>query len=56
MNLCSDGHQEICHEGNTCPLCEAISEHKGMDEANEDKINELKNKIDDLEQQISQSS
>ena len=21
MNLCSDGHEEICYEGRDCPLC-----------------------------------
>ena len=21
MDLCSDGHEEICYEGRNCPLC-----------------------------------
>jgi len=24
MNLCSEGHEEICYEARTCPLCETI--------------------------------
>lgn len=26
MNLCDDGHQEICYEGRKCPLCEYIED------------------------------
>ena len=21
MNLCSDGHDEVCYEGRDCPMC-----------------------------------
>lgn len=26
MNLCSDGHDEICYTGRKCPACELIKE------------------------------
>ena len=27
MNLCSDGHTEICHEERSCPFCESIKDN-----------------------------
>ena len=29
MNLCNDGHDEVCYESRTCPACEKI---KGLKE------------------------
>jgi glutaredoxin len=26
MNLCADGHDEICYESRDCPFCEKIKE------------------------------
>jgi hypothetical protein len=26
MNICSDGHDEVCHEGRECPACKALAE------------------------------
>jgi len=52
MNLCSDGHQEVCFEGKNCPACTAIYER---DQANQevellkDKAEQLQSRIDDLE-------
>ena len=37
MNLCDDGHEEVCFEGRNCPVCEKIEE-----------IRELEKQIDDL--------
>jgi len=42
MNLCSDGHDEVCYEGRNCPACEAL----------EDLRIELQDKIGELEGQI----
>ena len=45
MDLCSEGHDEVCFEGSLCPACEKISELSDeMDELNME-INELEEKI-----------
>lgn len=41
MNLCASNHEEICHEGFRCPICELIEEK-------DDEILELRNKIESL--------
>ncbi len=38
MNLCSDGHDEVCFDGRSCPVCDIISEK-------DEKINELETTI-----------
>ena len=48
MNLCSDGHDEICHEGRECPACNAIAEKVT-------KIEELENRIQVLEDETESS-
>lgn len=48
MNLCSSGHDEICHEGRDCPLCAHIKESKETISELESKIDELKGEINDL--------
>jgi hypothetical protein len=35
MWLCSDGHEEICHEGRSCPACELLQEKKDAESENE---------------------
>ena len=37
MDLCSDGHEEICYDGRTCPMCALIEEKTDL----EDKIEKL---------------
>ena len=49
--LCSNGHAEICHEGTSCPFCDEISDKKQIVEAKDNKLDELKNKIEELESQ-----
>ncbi len=44
MNLCSEGHDEVCFEGRICPVCEKMEEIKALGET----IDELQNEIDDL--------
>lgn len=44
MNLCQDGHDEVCFEGRNCPVCE---KQKELDAANED-IAKLQDAITEL--------
>lgn len=56
MNLCSDGHDEVCYEGRTCPACYHISEknseiedlNRRLDEK-DNRISELENRVEELE-------
>lgn len=41
MNLCNDGHEEVCYEGRSCPVC-----------AEQEKIEDLEDKIIDLKQEL----
>ena len=25
MNLCSEGHDEVCYDGRNCPVCELLA-------------------------------
>jgi hypothetical protein len=45
MNICDNGHDEVCFEENKCPVCILIEEY-------EDQLKELKETITDLEGQI----
>jgi hypothetical protein len=46
MNLCSDGHDEVCYESINCPACEMKGERddlrKALDKA-EQEIRDLEN-------------
>lgn len=48
MNLCDDGHQEVCFEGRNCPACEFKHDLHISEEHNE----ELKDRIERLEDEI----
>ena len=44
MNLCSNNHQDICYDGNICPLClikEELNEAESMIKKLEEDIDEL---------------
>ena len=41
MNICSDGHEEICYESKYCSLCSAIDEVRSLLET----IKELREEI-----------
>ena len=45
MNLCSDGHDEVCYEGRNCPVCIEIDNSRGL----EKQIENLEEKISSLE-------
>ncbi len=51
MELCSDGHDEVCYDGRSCPVCDAILDHDAttteLAEA-EKEIERLKDEITEL--------
>jgi len=49
MNLCSDGHDEVCYADRYCPCCIII---RDLDIA-EATVKEQRSEISDLEQEIS---
>lgn len=51
MNLCSDGHQEVCYEGRNCPACEAIKDRERTIESLERRIEKLEKQVDTLQQE-----
>ena len=48
MNLCSEGHDEVCFEGTECPVCDQINCIAGL----EDEINSLEVLRDKLNDRI----
>lgn len=59
MNICSDDHEEIVHEGRNCPMCGAIEEINDLEEqiAKEETTNdELRATIKELEAEIASHS
>lgn len=59
MNLCSDGHTEVCWDGiRDCPVCDALNENVSLtdklDEAGE-TIDNLKSAVSDLKTELQQS-
>ena len=47
MNICSNKHEEICHEDRYCPICNEI------DDLNE-KIEDLKKEVESLEEELNE--
>lgn len=52
MNLCSDGHEEICYEANTCPLCYFIKEKDESERDLERTIIDLTDERDSLSREL----
>ena len=52
MNLCSDGHDEICHAERNCPMCALIDSHKQTVSDWEDKVYDLNANIEKLDSTI----
>ena len=42
MNLCNDGHDEVCYEVRLCPVCEALKEIDRYQREIEDLRDEIK--------------
>jgi len=49
MNLCSNGHDEICYEGHSCPVCELITDNTSKIESLEGQVKELEQKVEEAE-------
>ena len=45
MELCSDGHNEVCFEGRDCPICLMVNDY-------EQQIYDLRYTIDILEDEV----
>jgi len=49
MNLCLDGHEEVCYEKRECPICNLIQE---MNDNHRAEIGELEEKISELQEEL----
>lgn len=57
MQLCSNGHDEVCYEGWRCPACQLKEELEATEkelEKKADQIRELEGDIEALQQQEQQ--
>ena len=49
MNLCDDGHGEVCYETRACPACREIEKLTAMVDETSDALGEAKQRIEKLE-------
>lgn len=49
MNLCDDGHEEVCFDGRHCPVCEIIKDYECTLEGFKDEIKDLTQQLTDAE-------
>jgi hypothetical protein len=52
MNLCSNGHDEVCFEGRVCPCCYERTELQADVDALKIKIADLEKEMADLERNM----
>ncbi len=55
MDLCSNGHEEICYDGRDCPACLLLGEIRDLNEElghRADRARELQDQIDELTDEI----
>lgn len=48
MNLCDDGHDEVCYEGRQCPVCDALSDAEDEALDLKETINKMQETIDEM--------
>lgn len=48
MELCEDGHDQVCYDGRNCPVCEELKKSSDM----EDKIYDLEEEIKELKGRV----
>lgn len=51
MNLCEDGHEELCYKDGYCPACEVLKEKSDL----EYLIGELQIQIEELKNELQQA-
>ena len=49
MNLCSDGHDEVCYEGTRCPACHELRKRDAI-------LKSLRDEIDEMRKELSRST
>lgn len=52
MNLCNEGHEEVCFEGRKCPACSAMEQLQDMVDSLNDDVSKLEKMIIDLENEL----
>lgn len=52
MNLCDDGHDEVCYDSNFCPVCMMRNEKNEEIKSIESKEEELRGEITSLEREV----
>lgn len=48
MELCEDGHDQVCYDGRNCPVCEELKKSSDM----EDMIYDLEEEIKELKGRV----
>ena len=49
MNLCAEGHEEVCFEGRNCPACEIIKDKDKEIAKLEQQVSNLESDIENLQ-------
>lgn len=52
MELCSYNHDEVCFEGRTCPVCDAVSNSDREQESLAETIASLRVEIESLKDEL----
>jgi len=52
MNLCNDGHHEVCYENIFCPCCLLLEQIKHLKDKTDDEIDALQYTIDNLKDKL----
>jgi hypothetical protein len=54
MNLCSDGHDEVCYEGRECPVCKLREEMQSDIDMHITEKKALQTEVDSLDSELSE--
>ena len=49
MNLCYDGHEEVCYDCRHCPVCEIIKDNKDYVDKLQDEVKDLTETVEILD-------